>query len=65
MLSLCSLCTGWLVVIFDLNALAILSCDKGLRVSYSLIGLFYVDTGNDLRVKILFVIEYYYSFHYG
>lgn len=63
MLSLCSLSTGWLVLIFDLNALAILSCGKGLRVSYSLIGLFYVD--NDLRVKILFVIEYYYSFRYG
>ena len=61
----CSLCAGWLVLIFDLNALAILSCDKGLRVSYTLIGLSYVDIGNDLRVKILFVIEYYCSFHHG
>lgn len=52
--------TGWLVLIFDLNALAILSCDKGFEnFTYSLIGVSYVDIGNDLRVKILFVIEYY------
>lgn len=63
-LGFCSLLTGWLALILDLNALVILRNDWFFRVSYS-VDLSYVNVYNDLRVKILFAAGYCCSFHYG